>query len=124
MVSTLDGAVTGADGRSGSINDAADKVVFDLLRGLADAIVVGAGTARTEGYRGAVAPLVVVSGRGEVPPLLRTAPPGRVLLVTCASAPLLPEARSVLGTSGVVVLGEEEVDVSRLPATLHERGFA
>ena len=51
MVSTVDGAATGPDGRSGGINNAADKRVFDTLRRLCDAVVVGAGTARDEGYR-------------------------------------------------------------------------
>ncbi len=50
VVSTLDGSATGDDGRSGSINDEADHRVFDLLRGLCDVVLVGAGTARTEGY--------------------------------------------------------------------------
>ena len=49
MVSTVDGAAQGADGRSGGINNAADKRVFDLLRSTADAVLVGAGTARSEG---------------------------------------------------------------------------
>ena len=35
MVSTLDGAATGADDRSGSISGKADKAVFTVLRGLA-----------------------------------------------------------------------------------------
>ena len=51
FVSTLDGAATGPDGRSGSINTGADREVFALLRALADVVVVGAGTARAEGYR-------------------------------------------------------------------------
>src|SRR6185436_3478876 len=50
MVATVDGAATGETGRSGSINNAVDKLVYDQLRALADAIVVGAGTARIEGY--------------------------------------------------------------------------
>ena len=50
FVSTLDGAVSGADGRSGSINTPADHRVFRVLRELADAVVVGAGTVRAEGY--------------------------------------------------------------------------
>ena len=39
------------DGRSGSINTGADREVFALLRALADVVVIGAGTARAEGYR-------------------------------------------------------------------------
>ena len=50
MVTSLDGAVTGEDGRSGSVSSPADRQVFGVLRGLADVVLVGAGTARTEGY--------------------------------------------------------------------------
>ena len=50
MVETLDGAAAGESGRSGSINNAVDRVVYDQLRALADAVLVGAGTARAEGY--------------------------------------------------------------------------
>lgn len=51
FVSTLDGSVQGLDGRSGSINTESDHEVFALHRGLADVILVGAGTVRDEGYR-------------------------------------------------------------------------
>ena len=40
----------GADGRSGSINNDADHVVFEVLRALSHVVVVGAGTIRAEGY--------------------------------------------------------------------------
>ena len=51
MIATLDGAATGADHRSGSINDPADLRVFHTLRALADVVLVGAGTVRAESYR-------------------------------------------------------------------------
>jgi riboflavin biosynthesis pyrimidine reductase len=50
MVSSLDGSAV-RDGRSEGLSSAADKEVFGVLRGLADVVLVGAGTARTEGYR-------------------------------------------------------------------------
>ncbi|GAA3005689.1 pyrimidine reductase family protein [Streptomyces fulvorobeus] len=50
MVSTLDGAAR-HDGRSQGISCAADMRIFGTLRGLADAVVVGAETVRLEGYR-------------------------------------------------------------------------
>lgn len=50
FVSTVDGSVVGADGRSGSINNDVDGLVFQMLRAWADVIVVGAGTARAEEY--------------------------------------------------------------------------
>lgn len=82
MVATTDGAASGPDGLSGSINDDADGRVFAAMRAAADAVVVGAGTARAEGYGPADVPLVVVSRRGEVPDGLRDAEPGRVVLAT------------------------------------------
>ena len=51
FIASLDGAAT-RDGRSGGLGDAADRRVFDLLRRLADAVIVGAGTVRDEGYGG------------------------------------------------------------------------
>lgn len=84
MVMTLIGADAGPDGRTRSISCETDLAVLLANRVLADAVVIGAGTMRTERYRplrvSAVqrdlrvqagrtpAPqLVVVSGRGELP---------------------------------------------------------
>ncbi|MBI0295664.1 pyrimidine reductase family protein [Streptomyces sp. PRKS01-29] len=50
MVSSLDGAAH-HDGRSKPLSSDADMRIFGVLRGLADAVVVGAETARREGYR-------------------------------------------------------------------------
>ncbi len=120
MVTTLDGGATGADGRSGSINDEADHVVFAALRRHADAVVVGAGTAREEGYGPADVPIVLVSRRAQVPERLRD---GGALVVTCASSPGLAQARDLLGEDAVLVLGDDEVDLARLRPALHERGL-
>lgn len=124
MISTLDGAATGASGKSGSINNAVDKRVFDTLRGLADAIVVGAGTARTEGYGPVDKPIVLVSRRADVPERLRDAPPGSVLMATTASAGHLDEARGLLGADHVLTLGDDEVDLRALKEQLVGRGLA
>ncbi|MBC9735285.1 dihydrofolate reductase family protein [Nocardioides marmotae] len=123
MVGTIDGAATGPDGRSGSINNAADHRVFGMLRSLADAVVVGAGTARAEGYGPADVPIVLVSRRAEVPPTLRGHEPGRVLVATCGTAEHLEEARALLGHEHVLVLGEESVDLVALRAALVARGW-
>jgi riboflavin biosynthesis pyrimidine reductase len=123
MVGTVDGAATGETGRSGSINNAADKRIFDVLRGLADAVLVGAGTARIEGYRPADLPTVVVSRSAQVPDLLREAEPGRVLVATCRAASALEEARAVLGEENVLVLGGHRVDLPALKDQLAERGL-
>ena len=123
MLSSLDGAATGGDGRSGSLNNEPDHAVFDAVRALADVIVVGAGTARAEGYRPTDRPLVVVSRRGHVPERLREAPAGSVLLATSASSPGLEEARGLLGGEQVLVHGEDEVDLAALREALVDRGW-
>jgi riboflavin biosynthesis pyrimidine reductase len=124
MVSTLDGAANGESGKSGSINNEADKRVFHALRDQADAIVVGAGTARTERYGVAAVPLAIVSHRGLVPERLRDAPEGKVLLVTCAESLGLDECRATLGTDQVLVVGQSQVDLAAMRSALVERGFA
>ncbi len=123
MITTLDGGATGESGTSGSINNAPDKRVFDTLRGLADAIIVGAGTARVERYRPAAVPIVVVSRSGDVPPTLRGAEPGRVVLATCTSAPHIEESRRLLGADNVVTFGGHRVDLAELKQFLVDRGW-
>ncbi len=135
FVSTLDGSAVGADGRSGSINTPADNRVFALQRRLADAILVGAGTARAEGYGRVEAtvdrpdppPLVVVSATGIPPPGLVERDPGlgRGILLTRAAAgtAVLAAAREALGEEDVWVLGEEQVDMPGALRRLAEEGM-
>jgi riboflavin biosynthesis pyrimidine reductase len=142
FVSTLDGAAAGDDGRSSSINTGADREVFGLLRALSDVVLVGAGTARVEGYRRATvrAPwlglrdgrpahptMAVVSRSGDVPPRLSQArrDAGEVLLITCARAG--PEAtdlaRATLGQENVIVEGDVSVDLAAAVDALAARGL-
>jgi riboflavin biosynthesis pyrimidine reductase len=140
FATSLDGAITGPDGRSGSVNTVADHVVFELLRAVSDVVVVGAGTLRSEGYTALsvanrwhrtrsrlglvdVLPLVCVSNSGEVPPRLRVAPRGTVLMATHTGAPGLADAREVLGEEQVLECGDEAVDDTRLVALLADRGW-
>lgn len=123
MVSTLDGAATGESGKSGSINNAADKAVFDALRAQCDAVIVGAGTARAEGYRVADVPLVIVSRRGQVPEQLHDAAAGKVLLATCSDSAGLSAVRELLGEENVIVVGEDTVDLAALREALVARGL-
>ena len=124
FVSTVDGAAQGSDGVSKSINNDADKRVFDALRANADCLVVGAGTLRAEGYAVPKLPLVVVSRSADLPPTLRDAPRGRILMATVASADGLAEVREQLGDDNVLVLGDDEVDLVELKRQLAGRGWA
>jgi riboflavin biosynthesis pyrimidine reductase len=49
MISSVDGAAT-VEGRSGALGGPADQAVFKSLRGVADVVLVGAGTVRAERY--------------------------------------------------------------------------
>lgn len=118
MVATVDGAATGASGLTGDINNAVDKQVFDTLRRLCDVVLVGAGTARAEGYGGLDKPLVLVTRHAAVPEQLRDLPPGMVQLATLAGAAQLAEARDVLGAEHVHVMGDRQVDLAALRARL------
>lgn len=105
MITTLDGAATGDSGRSGSINNAVDQQVFDRLRALADVIVVGAGTARVEGYGPADRPIIVVSRSGEVSEGLRGAPPGSVLVEPLGDAATFKRGLADRGWSSILCEG-------------------
>lgn len=147
LVTTLDGAVAGADGSSRSISGPTDLRVLVLLRSLADVVLVGAGTVRTEGYgplgvrpalaarraRLGMAPspvLGVVSRSGRLPDRLLAVPrtddgEPRVVVLTCAAASpaALQQLRSRLGDDAVVVRGDEDVDLSAAVDDLASRGL-
>ena len=121
FVASLDGAVT-VDGRSGGLGNAADKSVFHLLRELAEVVLVGAGTVRTEKYNGVQRntrgrdtppPVAVVTGTADLDPASRlftdtVVPP---LILTLESAPA--DRRAALADAGgeVVVLPRLTPDV-------------
>lgn len=123
MVSTVDGAATGDDGTSRSIQNDTDQEVFRLVRDLCDVIVVGAGTLRAERYAPNPKPIVIVSRSGQVPENMRDAEPGKVLLATCSASPGLESAREILGPDQVMVLGQHRVDLPSMRRELEERGF-
>jgi riboflavin biosynthesis pyrimidine reductase len=139
FVSTLDGAVQGPDDKAGSISDHADRRVFALLRSLCDVVVVGAGTARAEGYApvkphevdtelrqrlglAAVPSIAVVSHTVDVTEELLCGGEAPTVLFTTASAPAarVADARAV---ADVVVAGEEAIDPGLVVEELSARGL-
>jgi riboflavin biosynthesis pyrimidine reductase len=124
MVSSADGAITGPDHRSAGVSSDADRYVFAALRRQTDVVLVGAGTARIEGYRPAAVPIALVSARLELDlaaPLLAQAQ-HRTIVYTARSA---GEDR-IAATSkvaDVVVCGEALVDLATAVDDLRERGL-
>jgi riboflavin biosynthesis pyrimidine reductase len=140
MVSTLDGAATGADRMSGSINNAADHRVFDVLRAVADVVLIGAGTARAEGYADVRVPesllagrrarrqsdtpeLAVMSATGTLPDGLLDSDPPPLVLTTSARPDLVALQRRI-GSERVLVVGDgASVDVAQALDVLAARGL-
>ncbi|ASX01404.1 pyrimidine reductase family protein [Mycobacterium intracellulare] len=143
FITSVDGGAT-SGGSSGAMGGPGDRFIFNLLRELADVIVVGAGTVRIEGYSGAQLSAAQrqhrqARGQSEVPPLAIVTKSGHLnrdmavftrtevppLVLTCAAAAaqtrrLLSGVCEVLDCSG----GDpEKVDEAALLAALGERGL-
>ncbi|MFC5724404.1 pyrimidine reductase family protein [Streptomyces gamaensis] len=142
MVSSLDGAAH-HEGHSQPLSSDADMRIFGTLRGLADAVVVGAETVRQEGYRPARARAAFTARRaalGQKPapaiavvsasldldfslPLF-TDPLVPTLVLTGAAAPAERVRAARAAGAEVIVAGEGKgVDAARVPGVLAERGL-
>jgi riboflavin-specific deaminase-like protein len=140
MVASIDGAAT-LQGETADLGGPADHRAFRALRSACDAILVGAGTVRVEGYgpatgtadrrqereaRGlaAVPRLVIVSGSLDLDPDARAFgdPRHPPLVVTGDCAPAERVAR-LEPVAEVVRCGGTEVDLRALLALLHDRGL-
>ena len=141
FISSADGAVS-VNGRSGGLSDANDKRIFRFGRTLADVILVGAGTALIERYRGVkpheidadrraalglapVPPIAVVSRRCTVLPdsPLVTDAIAPTIVFTTENAPV--ERKTAVADAGadVVATGDDDVDLAGVLADLDRRGL-
>lgn len=135
FVSSIDGAAT-HDGLSGGLSDSADKRRFELLRRACDVVLVGAGTARAEGYgpmrvseasarwrRSNGMPehpvFALVSGRLDLDPAspIFTDAPVRPIVITARGRETTAFAADVIAT------GEERVDLADAVSLLRARGL-
>jgi riboflavin biosynthesis pyrimidine reductase len=103
MISSLDGA-SSVEGRSGGLSGPADHAVFEVLRSVADVILVGAETVRAERYGRPKRPgqrVAVVSRRAELDfgsPLFTS---GAGLVVLPEDGPDVPVPAVRAGRGGV-----------------------
>lgn len=140
FVASLDGAAT-IDGRSGGLGDAEDQHLLGTLRMLADVLLVGAGTVRSEAYgalrldEAAVAwrreqglpdhpVLAIVSGSLHLNPddEVFADAPIRPLVLTHAGAPEAARA-ALAGVADVVDCGDDAVAPALLRRQLQARGL-
>ncbi|MYE66973.1 MAG: hypothetical protein F4236_01995 [Acidimicrobiia bacterium] len=138
MVTSVDGAVS-VQGRSAPLGGPTDWAVLTALRGRADAIVVGAGTARSEDYGPpSVAPevcerrlargqqaaplLAVVSAAGELDPAARLfGGTERVRLYLAGAAPK-SRRQALAAVAEVRTVGDREADPAAITADLAAEG--
>jgi riboflavin biosynthesis pyrimidine reductase len=129
FVSSLDGAVT-ISGKSEGLSSDGDRALFHLLRTMADVVLVGAGTVRTENYGGArpvdgQAPPIAVVSRSldlDVSARLFTDTTVRPIVITCAASPDVPRDR-LRTVADVVVAGDTDVDLPAALDVLADRGL-
>ena len=140
FISSVDGSAS-VGGLSGGLNGAADKVVFDILRGLSDVVIAASGTVLKEGYGALVTPepmrewradagldphpvMAVVSGSLDLDPSddLFSKAPRRPIVYTAASAPEDAVER-LSEVADVVVAGDTRVDPAQAVADLASRGL-
>jgi riboflavin biosynthesis pyrimidine reductase len=139
MISTLDGAVAVA-GRSGMLGGPADRRVFQVLRSHADVVVVGAGTARAEGYGPArldaeLRRRRVAQGRPPVPPIAVVTRSGNLdwsspFFAEAEERPIVFATTEVLSSASgrggevadFVEAGTTRVEPGEVVAHLHRRG--
>lgn len=140
FVASADGAVT-LSGHSGGLGGATDRLLLHVLRIMADALVVGAGTVRAEGYGGlGLTPedvawrrarslpdapaLAVVSNRLDLAPdsPVFHRPDGRTMVLTHDAAPAGRMAE-LAEVADVVVCGRGAVDVTAALDALAARGL-
>lgn len=134
FVTTLDGAAQDRSGLTAQLGGDDDTRVFALLRSMADVIVVGAATARTEGYEPVkphevdgglrarlglreLPPIAVASNSLEIPRALLAS--GQIV-ITHESAPL---RQLDPGEADVITAGSSQVDWPVALALLQKRGY-
>ncbi|MCU1657588.1 MAG: bifunctional deaminase-reductase domain protein [Pseudonocardiales bacterium] len=142
FVSSVDGAAT-EDGLSRGLQTDGDNRIFAALRDLADVVLAGAGTVRTEGYRAIdltprrcairrehglsdQLPVAVVSRSLRLDPasdlFVKAPEDGRTIVITGSDCDH-DRRRALEKVADVVIAGDQDVDLAAARAALEERGL-
>ncbi|WP_026122825.1 dihydrofolate reductase family protein [Nocardiopsis halotolerans] len=139
MVASADGGAIGPSGRSRDLSSAPDRRVMGALRALCDVVLVGAATARVEGYgpvrvrraweglragRPRTPAVAVVSRSLDLPEALVTEAPAdaRTLVFTTSDSPA-QRRRAIAEHADVVVVEGVSVTPAHVVNGLAERGL-
>jgi riboflavin biosynthesis pyrimidine reductase len=122
MIASIDGA-TSVSGVSGRLGGGADRQLFSVLRSLADAVLVAAGTVRAEQYGPGRLPIAVVSRSCQLDwrSAFFTEATCRPVVITVADAPAANRAAAET-VADVVIAGTDNVDLAVAIQALGQRG--
>ncbi|WP_435206663.1 pyrimidine reductase family protein [Micromonospora sp. bgisy143] len=140
-IMALDGAVA-VHGVSGPLGSRSDRAVYDELRQLADVVVVGSGTVRSEQY-GTVRlppelrerrmrrcgdeapPLAIITASADLDPLspVFSGASAAPLVITTESAPAWRRRRLQDAGAVLLIAGQERVELSVALSSLERRGL-
>lgn len=139
FVASIDGAAT-LEGKSGGLSGPGDKLIFNTLRMVCDALIVASGTVRSENYDALrLDPagrawrtahglpefplMVIVSGSLELnlDQLIFSDAPVRPIVLTHAGAPAERRAE-VAKAADLITAGDTAVDLPAALSALHARG--
>ncbi|NEM90252.1 dihydrofolate reductase family protein [Galbitalea soli] len=129
LVASVSGSATGSDGTSESITVGADRVLLGVIRGLADAVVVGASSVRAEGYFvPRAAALAVVTRTGELSGhRITSGGPRGPLLILCPAA-AAERARTTVGVAEAQIIPVPDADgwlaAADIVGALRANGYA
>jgi riboflavin biosynthesis pyrimidine reductase len=140
MVATVDGGAA-VNGATRGLSGPADKHAFEVIRQLADVVLVGAGTVRAEKYAAEpvkpehaerrqlagqtpAPPIAVVSRSLDLDPTsgLFVGAPSRTIVITCEAAPA-SRRRELAGVADLIDAGSDQVDIGAAVDALHTRGL-
>ncbi|CAN5473351.1 bifunctional diaminohydroxyphosphoribosylaminopyrimidine deaminase/5-amino-6-(5-phosphoribosylamino)uracil reductase [soil metagenome] len=135
FIASLDGG-TACDGTSGGLAGPGDRALFTVMRELADVIVVGAGTVRSENYGGAqltvaqrqhrqargqaeVPPIAIVTNTGHLDRDLKVFTHTEVQALVLTATTAVAGARALLGdTAEVIDCSGDDPNAVHAPALL------
>lgn len=141
FVASADGAATAATGKSGGLSGETDRQLLMQLRELTDAVLVGGGTVRAEGY-GSVGlsdeaqerrrdaglaprpPIVIISATARFDPGARVFVESNDLPIVLTTETAAAEnGRDLAGLAEVVPAGKDQLELDTALERLRDRGL-
>jgi len=123
LVTSVSGSAAGSDGTSETLTSASDRRILGVIRELADVVLVGAESVRSEGYvRPKRAPLAVVTGSGDLAGHRIGGAEGPPVVVLCPDS-AVGRVRETLADAQIITVPGPHMVPADIIAALRENGF-